>query len=143
MLVFWISVTVFALGIVCLVVHDCWWFLRDWLVGVGVTATVLGMIFTFIFGLGALVVNIQDEIVYQKRMIEREAIVFRLENLDTEQNLNINGGVYDDVVTFNQELLEYKTWAHNAWIGCMWNDKVAEIDYIDFGGADYQNLPNK
>ena len=81
-----------------------------------------------IFGISTLA---NDDIEYQKMLNEREAIEYRLEQIDNDENLLVNGGVYDDIVEYNNKLVEYKKWSNNFWIGWFWSDAPATLDYIE------------
>jgi hypothetical protein len=131
MLCIWISLAVAVIGVVCIVVYARAWGASFPWFGVGLACLIVGIVCTLTFGGIAVINEVYDEQYYQETMFEREAIVYRLEHIDTEQNLNINGGVYDDVIEFNKNLLSHKTWTHNPWIGSQWPDKIAEIDYIE------------
>lgn len=68
---------------------------------------------------------------YEKFLIEKEMLEYRLEN----DNLGIgNELLYHDIVEFNQELKDVKYYANNPWTNWFVNGYIAEIDYIELEG---------
>lgn len=68
---------------------------------------------------------------YEKFLIEKEMLEYRLEN----DNLGIgNELLYKDIVEFNQELKDVKYYANNPWTNWFANGYIAEIDYIELEG---------
>lgn len=39
--------------------------------------------------------------------------------------------LYSEIVDFNNELRGHKHYSDNLWIGIFFNDKIANIEYID------------
>lgn len=119
---------ILGVGCVHLYEHTRWategWHFWGW--GIIVVTCILLVIVI----LGSVCAIANNEIYYQNMLEEKAAIEFRLDNIDKDTNLIVNGGIYNDVVEFNNKLREYKTWTHNFWIGWMYEDKPAEIDYI-------------
>lgn len=68
------------------------------------------------------------EAVYQEAVYSKKVLEYRL-----EQKLDVVGNelLYSDIVEFNNMLRREKIWSSNPWVGCLYNSKVASIDYIE------------
>lgn len=128
---FWIGLGVLAIAIVLYIAYDNWRNSPECFCGISIVFYLIGGALVVICGIACISCSISNDVEYQQELNKRNAIVYRLEHLDNEENLLVNGGVYEDVVEFNNNLLTYKTWTHNPWIGCFLTDKVAELDYIE------------
>ena len=51
--------------------------------------------------------------------------------VEDDSNFTINGGVYNDLVEYNNKLRSYKLYTHNFWVGWFYADTPAELDYIE------------
>ena len=120
-----------VIAIVLHIVYKCWLASPECFIYTSILFYAIGGALVVICGIACISCSISNDVEYQQELNKRNAIVYRLEHLDNEENLLVNGGVYEDVVEFNNNLLTYKTWTHNPWIGCFLTDKVAELDYIE------------
>lgn len=80
---------------------------------------------------GVLIANRSPRLVeknYQSIMIERDALVYRL---DTEPIVG-NELLYKDIITFNQELNDCKLDRDNPWISWFVAPELASIEPIDY-----------
>ena len=127
----WIGLGLLAIAIVLHIAYERWWNCPECFTYISVLSYIIGGALVLVCVLACIISSVSNDIEYQQELNKREAIVYRLEHLDNEENLLVNGGVYDDVVEFNNNLLTYKTWTHNPWVGCFLTDKVAELDYIE------------
>ena len=91
----------------------------------------LGSVFTLCFGVAGLVVHLREETGYQNALYERSVLVYRMENGE----LSGNEMLYTQIMEFNNELRITKRWSENAWVGMMYNEKIATIDYIEIPGV--------
>lgn len=119
---------ILGVGCVHLYEHTRWvdegWYICGWAI------IVITCILLVVVIIGSVCAIANNEIYYQNMLEEKAAIEFRLDNVDKDTNLIVNGGIYNDVVEFNNELRKFKTWTHNFWVGWMYEDMPAEIDYI-------------
>lgn len=136
---FWIGLGVLAIAIVLHIAYNCWWNSPDCFLAISMVSYIIGCGLVVVCGIACITCSVSNDIEYQQELHKREAIVYRLEHLDSEENLLVNGGVYDDIVEFNNNLLTYKTWTHNPWVGCFLTDKVAELDYIELPNGGQVN----
>ena len=133
MLIVIITVVLLCLGILGLIgYHNCWFdFFEDGI-------EIISILFVISFGVALaieiptiLIEQIQAQKNYEKFLIEKEMLEYRLEN----DNLGIgNELLYHDIVEFNQELKDVKYYANNPWTNWFVNGYIAEIDYIELEG---------
>lgn len=121
---------ILLIGIVSLVIGFFWLRYDDLSFGAFISAGfgAVAIVVSLIAGIYHLSAN---EIEYQNMVECKEAIEYRLDMLDENNNLMVNGGVYDDLVNYNNKLREYKTYSNNFWIGWFVTNKAAELDYIE------------
>lgn len=79
----------------------------------------------------AIIENACADKFYTDLVEERELIEYRLEQIDNDKNLLVNGGTYEDLLDYNSTIRTYKTYSDNFWIGWLYADKIAELDYIE------------
>ncbi len=103
--------------------HDAW-------SSVGAILCVLGFVGLFTSAFLGLRVQIAKDTDYQAALNEREALVYRLEH--REANLVGNEMLYSEITEFNNSLLVTKKWADSPWLGCFYNEKIADLDYIEY-----------
>ena len=130
-----LAVVLIVICVVCAVKHNkSVWSSDGWIIGSMVSggfAAVLVICF-ILFGIDTICT---DELVYEKMVEKKTAIEYRLEHLDDEDNYMTNGGVYKDLVEYNNELRDLKYWANSFWVGWFSPDKAAdELDYIKLPG---------
>lgn len=85
-------------------------------------------------GIPILCIQIPKVKNYEQKMYEKNVLEYRLENYN--QNLIGNELIYNDIVEFNKSIRNAKRYSDNFWIGLFYNDKIAEIDYIQIYGVD-------
>ena len=127
----WIGLGLLAIAIVLHIAYNRWRKSPECFIYTSILFYAIGGALVVICGIACIACSVSNDIEYEQELNKRDAIMYRLEHLDNEENLLVNGGVYEDVVEFNNNLLTYKTWTHNPWIGCFLPDKVAELDYIE------------
>lgn len=103
--------------------HDVW-------STVGAVGCVLGFTGLVVSAFLGLRVQINKDVDYQVALNERDALVYRLEH--REDNMVGNEMLYSEVTEFNNGLLSTKKWADSPWIGCFFNEKIADLDYIEY-----------
>jgi hypothetical protein len=84
-----------------------------------------------IIGIFCIVENATAPKIYADMAQEREAIEYRLDRVEDDSNFTVNGGMYNDLVEYNNKLRSYKLYTHNFWIGWSYADAPAELDYIE------------
>lgn len=68
---------------------------------------------------------------YADLTAKKEVIEYRLNEIDNDENLLVNGGTYTDLIEYNESIRSYKTYSDSFWIGLFYSDKIAELDYIE------------
>ena len=81
-------------------------------------------------GAVALIVEIGEDQAYQETLYERQVLIHRMEN----KELSGNEMLYTQIMDFNNKLRREKRWSANEWVGAMYNEKIATIDYIKIPG---------
>lgn len=84
-----------------------------------------------IIGISCIIENATAPQIYADMVQERDAIEYRLDRAEDDSNFTVNGGVYNDLVEYNNKLRSYKLYTHNFWIGWFFADTPAELDYIE------------
>lgn len=92
---------------------------------------VAGFIGTFFCVIIIMRVQIPKQVSYERAVMQRDTLEYRLEHRENEQTGNEM--LYSDILEFNQDLYSVKKWSKNPWVSWFWNEKIAELDYIDFG----------
>lgn len=109
------------------------WNTRENLKLIGWMVIVIG-IFASVVAVGFIIGNATVcELDYQNFLHEKEILEYRIEHM--EENITGNEMLYNDIVEFNNELRSVKKWVSNPWTNWFNNQKVASIDYIEFGNT--------
>ena len=91
----------------------------------GMIETVACIFAIGIIGISCIIENTTAPKIYADMAQEREAIEYRLDRLEDDSNFTVNGGVYNDLVEYNNKLRSYKLYTHNFWIGWLYADTPA------------------
>lgn len=83
--------------------------------------------------------QVKPEMEYNSVVMERDLLVYRLEN-DDDLVLTERTELYEDVKYFNDKLLNNKTWYDNPWWNWFYNQKIHEIEYININ--DFREVTN-
>lgn len=97
----------------------------------GMIGTVVCIFAIGVVGICCIVENATAPKIYADMAQEREAIEYRLDKVEDDSNFTVNGGVYNDLVEYNNKLRSYKLYTHNFWVGWFYADTPAELDYIE------------
>lgn len=81
----------------------------------------IGFVIFIVMGVCSLIA----QTVYTKMPQTKEFIEYCV------QTDNINVSVYNDTLTYNKRIRLNKKYHDNFWIGSLFNDKIAKLDYID------------
>ena len=120
----------------------CWWrctksnsyYDDGWMFG-AIIGWVIGGVLTIVAIVSIIIAVAQNDIITENLIAKRDAIMYRLEQCDEDNNVMINGGVYEDLIEYNAEVRRHKRWTHDPWVGWFYSDGPAELEYII--------LPNK
>lgn len=100
----------------------------------------VGIVLTVIFGF-AFLICLMITVVSQttadlqcgKLQERKNAIEYRLEQIDAnDQNIMINGGIYDDIVEYNNDVRKHKTFRNSFWTNWFVSKGLDEFDYIEY-----------
>lgn len=127
-----LAVLIFAFG------FFCWWRYNKqrWEDGDGwcfgsFGCWVIGGVCALVAITSIIVATAENGVTTDNLIEQRNAIEYRLEQCDKDVNIMINGGVYNDIVEYNNTIRKYKKWSHNPWVGWFWSDGPAELEYIE------------
>ena len=127
MLIILIALVALVVGIVLILLDDGDLEARF---AIGVALTCLGVIVGVAASIAAISVQVREDVEYEKTLARKQAIEYRIEH--REENLIGNELLFADVVSFNNNLREEKWKAESPWVNWFANDKIAELDYIDY-----------
>lgn len=130
-----LAVVLVAICVICAVKgNKSVWSSEGWFIG-SLVSGAFAAISILLMLIGGIDTICTDELVYEKMVEKKTAIEYRLEHLDDENSYMTNGGVYEDLVEYNNELRDLKYWANSFWVGWFNPDKAAdELDYIKLPG---------
>lgn len=98
--------------------------------GIGTALACLGVIVGVAASCAAISVQVTEDIEYEKTLARKQAIEYSIDH--REENLIGNELLFANVVSFNNNLREEKWKAESPWVNWFANDKIAELDYIDY-----------
>lgn len=129
--IFIILVALFIIGLICHIVyqHTC---VGEWCFGVGLVSMCLsGFLLVLCLAISLSALSNAD-LEYGNMLEQKAAIEYRLEHLETDNNLVVNGGVYNDIVEYNNTIRYYRKWGRsNFWTGWFNPAPINELEYID------------
>ena len=101
----------------------------------GICGGILALGAVIISSLCAIFTQAYIDADYEKMLLRKEVLEFRIEH---EDNVvipydNESDNLYDAIKEFNIEILDTRTHKDNWFIGVFYNSKIATIDYIDLG----------
>ena len=129
MLFLFLSISIFIIGIIiCFICSKKYTCSDIDLVGYGLI--IIGAITSVVLATAIITVQTTKEINYQSALYEKEVIEYRLENKD--KNDIFNEHLYKDIIEYNNKLRKAKKMSENLWTNWFVNDKLAEIDYIEY-----------
>lgn len=129
MLITIISLGLLVVGVLLSIIGWCYY---DWRLSLCLTSAItvaVGGVATLTCSLLILTVQIPAQVDYENKLYEREMLEYRLSQ--KEANEIGNELLYNDIVTFNNELRSVKQYSDNVWVNWFVNQKIATIDYID------------
>jgi phosphate/sulfate permease len=121
-----IGAVVLAVGIILVVVGEADYY-DDTKVILGTILIPLAGVMIFGMLIGLIVTQVTKQNDYEKVLMEREALVYQLENEDKKDVF-----LYSNIINFNAKIKDAKVYNANFWFnGGLLNEKIAEIDYIE------------
>lgn len=97
---------------------------------IAILATAIGSAALLVCSLLAIKTVCTKNINFEKAAYEKEMLEYRLEN--QEENLVDGELLYNDILEFNNKLKSHKKYSKNLFTNWYYNDKIAEMDYIDY-----------
>lgn len=137
MIITLIFIGIFVAGIVLLIIGNSSkisYNARDIIMFIVVVCLLIGGILGTITGGISIGTAINADLDYEKTIYERDVLEYRLEHSD--ENMVGNELLYNDIVEFNNRLRHTKEWADSPWISWFFNQKIADIEYIELDLGD-------
>ena len=97
---------------------------------VGAFLGIMMLVPFIVFCTSATIIQANKEIDFQNTIYEKKTIEYRIAH--KEDNLVGNEWLYNDIVDFNNKLRNTKYWSQNPWTNWLYNDRIAEIGYIEY-----------
>ena len=101
---------------------------------IGGVILIVGFAIAFSCSLLIIKNNVTKEVDFEKVLYEKKTIEYRVEH--QEDNIVGNELLYEDIVEFNNNLRLTRYWVNNPWTNWFNNDKVAQLDYIEYEFAE-------
>ena len=123
--------SLFVIGLVCYIVyqHTC---VGEWCWGTGLVGMLIGGFSLIVCSVACLIALSGADLEYGNMLEQKAAIEYRLEHLEADNNLLVNGGVYNDIVEYNNTIRYYRRWGRsNFWTGWFNPAPIDELEYID------------
>lgn len=131
MLIFIIFGIIFVIGLILFLKYRKDYWEHEGKVGIGLLLMVVGGMAIFTCGVLCLCFVATADLDYANMVEKRDAIIYRLEQIENEENLLVNGGVYDDIVEYNNEVRKYKKYgSSNPWTNWFNPAPIDKLDYI-------------
>lgn len=128
-----LSVLLVALGFFCwwrYTKRERYWSGDGWVLG-AIASWVIGGVCVIIAIVAIIIAAVSNDITTENLIEQRNAIEYRLEQCDESTNIMTNGGVYQDIVEYNNTIRKYKKWSNNLWVNWFWSSGPATLDYIE------------
>ena len=128
-----LAILLFAFG------FFCWWRYtkreRYWQGGGWAVSTcvciMVGSICVICTTIGIIDAAVNNDIRTENLIEQRNVIEYRLEQCDKDTNIMVNGGVYQDIVEYNNTIRKYKKWSNNLWVNWFWSKGPAALECIE------------
>lgn len=122
---------ILVIGIICYFIYEHS-DVGEWLCGIGVGCIVISSLLGVIFGVACIAASMNADLQYIEMIERKTAIEYRLDNIENEDsNLLVNGGVYNDIVEYNNEIHYYRKWGrNNFWTGWFNPAPIDELELI-------------
>ena len=127
-----LAILFFAFGFFCwwrYTKRKNYWGSDGWCFGF-ICCWIIGGVCTLVAIISIIIAAAENDITTDNLIEQRNAIEYRLEQCDKDTNIMVNGGIYNDIVEYNNTIRKYKKWTHNPWVGWFWADGPAELEYI-------------
>lgn len=125
-----------GIGVLTFYFKKCYGCVEDWLSLLCIACIAIGAIFTVTFSCMIVGTHLNAEIEYENMVAQKTAIEYRLNQIDTNnQNVLVNGGIYNDILEYNAKLRSIKKWGKNPWTNWFYVDKITELDYIELANG--------
>ena len=135
-MLFWISLIVLVIGIVCLCVYDNASFAGENWCTFGVIFTVVGALASMIIGVFMCINLTMADVTKAANQERYKALTYKLESDAYKDEFGlINKSVIDEIQDWNEDVVSNKALQRNFWIGiCIPNiyDDFETIDYEKF-----------
>ena len=122
-----IAIALFVIGVVLLIVASN----NDWdceLTGIGIGILTFPLLVCLV---AITTAQIGREVEYEKKLHERNMLVYRLEQAEEDNNVVEYAELYNDIVHYNNSIRKCKVYGNNPWLNWFHNPLLANLDYIE------------
>ena len=131
MLIFVICGIIFAIGLILFLKYRKDYWEHEGAITTGIAFMLISGAIVLICGILCLCFAATADLDYANMVEKRDAIIYRLEQIENEKSLLVNGGVYDDIVEYNSEVRKYKKYgSSNPWTNWFNPAPIDKLDYI-------------
>lgn len=129
-----IAIALAVIGVVLFIVGaaNCW----DEMIGIPIAALLFPLFVCLVAIANAQIGRGLD---YEKKLHERNMLVYRLEQAEEDNNIVEYSELYNDIVKYNNSIRKVKKWGNNPWLNWFHNPLLANLDYIDVTGTEDSN----
>ena len=93
----------------------------------------IGGLLSFIFILIFTMNHVGSNREYILKQEEYEALTYKVENVNSQDDFNLNGkAIIDEVCEWNKEIRNKQYLTNNIWVGIFWPEFWNELELIDY-----------
>ena len=136
MIITLICLALFVIGVVLLIIavsNDWDDDIIQWFIAL---PTGIALVATVVCGVSILTTKVGRNIEYEKKLHERNMLVYRLEQAEEDNNIVEYAELYNDIVCFNNSIRKTKAWHDNPWVNWFYNPLLADLEYIEVTDTD-------
>lgn len=127
-----ISAIIAIISIICLIIYHNT-SIGDWCEFIGLSGAIVGGAAAIILSVCAIIASSNANLCYMEMVEKKATIEYRLEKIENDDtNILVNGGIYNDILEYNNEIRYYRKWGrNNFWIGWFNPAPIDELELIE------------
>lgn len=130
--IFFIGIVLFGGGLLL-----GWWYdnkytgRREWPVVLGISGILIGAVSILVCICGLIGTSINNETMTQDLIEQKTMIEYRLDRQEDEDNLVVNGGLYNDICEYNSTIRQYHRYGKSFWLNWFYEDGPCKLELIE------------